>query len=162
MCAEAWAKAYQDAWRLYYTDEHIETILRRAAVSKFNVRKMATVLTLFAGAVRIEGVHPLQYGYFRRKLRGQRRHGLPLESPLVFYPRRVLEVASGLFQSAQLAWRYHRIMRRVTADPSRMSYTDEALRPAAGDASDMPDFIQAHADRMPRPHKPARQAAAAS
>lgn len=48
------------------------------------------------------------------------------------------------------------------ADPDRMAYTDDALRPSAGDDVDVPEFVQAHADRRPRPHKPARQAAAAS
>ena len=34
-----------------------------------------------------EGVHPLEGGAFRLKYRRDRRHGLPLESPFVFYPR---------------------------------------------------------------------------
>jgi hypothetical protein len=34
-------------------------------------------------------MHPLQGGYFRRKLRRHRRSSLPRESPLVFYSRRL-------------------------------------------------------------------------
>ena len=34
-----------------------------------------------------EGVHPLEGGAFRLKYRRDRRQGMPLESPLVFYPR---------------------------------------------------------------------------
>jgi len=34
-----------------------------------------------------EAVHPLEDGAFRRKSRRERRHGLPLVSPFVFYPR---------------------------------------------------------------------------
>ena len=51
-------------------------------------------MTIFAGAARIEGVHPLQFGFVRRKVRTQRRHGMPLVNPLVFYPWRAFDVAS--------------------------------------------------------------------
>ena len=160
MSAAGWAKAYQDAWRLYYDDAHIETILRRAAASKMNVKKMFAMLTLFSGAVRIEGVHPLQFGYVRRKVRAQRRHGLPRENPVIFYPKRLAEMVGGLLSWGRLAWRYHRVMRRIMADPRRADYTDDALKPATGDGEDVPEFVQAYADRIPRAQRPIRQAAA--
>ena len=160
MSAASWVKAYQDAWRLYYDDAHIETILRRAAAAKMNVKKMFAMLTLFSGAVRIEGVHPLQFGYVRRKVRTQRRRGLPRENPAIFYPKRLVEMAGGLLSWGRLAWRYHRVMRRIMADPQRAHYTDDALKPAIGDAEDVPEFVQAYADRIPRAQRPVRQAAA--
>ena len=43
------------------------------------------VLFWFSSAVPIEGVHPLQWGIFRIKYRLDRRAGLPIESPFVFY-----------------------------------------------------------------------------
>ena len=33
MSNEAWNKTYRDAWKRYYTDEHVETVLRRAAAN---------------------------------------------------------------------------------------------------------------------------------
>jgi radical SAM superfamily enzyme YgiQ (UPF0313 family) len=160
MSAASWGKAYQDAWRLYYDDAHIETILRRAAASRMNVKKMFAMLTLFSGAVRIEGVHPLQFGYVRRKVRSQRRHGLPRENPAIFYPKRLFEMVGGLLSWGRLAWRYHRVMRRIMAHPQRAHYTDDALKPAIGDVEDVPEFVQAYADRIPRAQRPVRQAAA--
>jgi hypothetical protein len=73
-----------------------------------------------------ENVHPLQGGYFRRKLRRKRRAGLPRETPLVFYPRRVREVVT---THAKLAFYIylHRIRRRVERDPG--PYSDPALAP---------------------------------
>ena len=31
---EVWEQTYRDAWRTYYTPEHIETVLRRGAAAK--------------------------------------------------------------------------------------------------------------------------------
>ena len=64
----------------YYTDDHVETVLRRAVASGLKPTKMANILTAFAGGARIESVHPLQLGVIRRKDRTQRRSGLPIET----------------------------------------------------------------------------------
>ena len=74
-----------------------------------------------------ENVHPLQGGYFRRKLRRQRRAGLPRENPLVFYVRRVREVLATHLKLAAFYLYLHRIRRRVERDPR--PYTDAALAP---------------------------------
>ena len=74
-----------------------------------------------------ENVHPLQGGYFRRKLRRERRAGLPRENPLVFYPRRVREVLETHIKLAAFYLYLHRIRRRVERDPS--PYIDRALAP---------------------------------
>jgi hypothetical protein len=160
MSAEQWEGAYRDAWRRYYTDEHVETVLRRAAASGVNPKKVFAMLVPFSGAVRIEGLHPLQFGYLRRKCRTQRRSGLPLESPLVFYPRRAVEWIVTTTQWLALMLRYHRMLKRVLADPNRRAYMDEALRPSVGDVVDMPDFIQAHADKIPADYRPRTRVAA--
>ena len=78
-----------------------------------------------------EGVHPLQGGYFRRKLRRERRAGLPREAPLPFYLRRVSEVVATHIGLAAFYLYLHRIRRRVERDPS--PYIDPALAPPAGE-----------------------------
>ena len=88
MSNEAWNQTYRDAWKRYYTDEHVETVLRRAAVTGLRMNKIADVMTAFSSAARIEGVHPLQCGIVRRKIRTSRRHGMPIVNPLIFYPVR--------------------------------------------------------------------------
>ena len=67
MSKETWLQVYADAWTRYYSDEHVETIMRRAVASRLSRRKIRDVLTAFSGSVRIEGVHPLQLGIVRRK-----------------------------------------------------------------------------------------------
>ncbi len=79
MSADAWRGIYRDAWARYYTDAHVETVLRRAVASGLNPSKIVDALTIFSGASRIEGVHPLQFGYVRRKIRTHQPAGfLPL------------------------------------------------------------------------------------
>ena len=48
---------------------------------------LRTALLEFYGCIKIEEVHPLQGGIFRRKYRTDRRYGMPLESLFVFYPK---------------------------------------------------------------------------
>jgi radical SAM superfamily enzyme YgiQ (UPF0313 family) len=91
MSKEAWMRTYADAWKRYYTDEHVETILRRAVVSGLNPTKILDAMMIFSGSSRIEGVHPLQFGLVRHKVRTQRRYGMPIVNPLVFYPWRAFD-----------------------------------------------------------------------
>ena len=83
-----------------------------------------------------EKVHPLQGGYFRRKFRRDRRSVLPRENPLVFYPRRVREIAETHARLAAFYLRLHRIRRRVERDPA--PYADTALMPISGDPQGSP------------------------
>ncbi len=161
MSKDEWEAVYRDAWTTYYTDDHVETILRRAVASGLKPKKMANILTAFAGGSRIEGVHPLQLGVIRRKDRTQRRSGLPIESPLVFYPRRVVEQARTITRWLALAHRYRSIMKRVTADAEGAAYVDEALRVSPHATEELPNFVQAFADKIPQTHgAPVRRTAA--
>ena len=72
-------------------------------------------------------MHPLQGGYLRRKLRRERRSGLPRENPLFFYPRRIREVVETHIRLAAFYLYLHRIRRRVERD--RRPYSDAALAP---------------------------------
>src|SRR5262249_2939305 len=124
MSAEEWGKVYRDAWTRYYSDEHVETVLRRGVASGLNPRKIVDALTVFSGATWIEGVHPLQFGFVRRKVRTQRRHGLPVEHPLVFYPRWAFQASRTLWRWMRLVRRYRAIMRRVEETPQAERYMD--------------------------------------
>ncbi len=72
----------------YYTPEHVRTILRRAAAHRLGRPKTAlTTILWFNLMILFEAVHPLEGGAFRLKFRRDRRHGMPIESRFVFYPR---------------------------------------------------------------------------
>jgi hypothetical protein len=151
MSAETWRGVYRDAWARYYSDAHVETVLRRAVVSGINPRKIVDAMTVFSGSSRIEGVHPLQFGYVRRKIRTQRRHGLPIVNPLAFYPWRALDFVKVAANWLILAARYRAILRRVLAEKGA-AYFDESLRSSNGDAEQNADFVTAFADQIPDTH----------
>jgi pyruvate-formate lyase-activating enzyme len=130
MSDEAWHQVYRDAWSRYYTPEHVETVLRRAKISGLKMSKIVNAMTVFSGASRIEKVHPLQFGVVRRKIRTQRRHGMKLENPLIFYPRRLVESIVTGWRWWSLLRRHARIRRKVEADPNFAAYTDLAMEKA--------------------------------
>ncbi len=159
MSKQEWEQVYRDAWARYYTDEHVETIFRRGVACGINKSKIFDSVTVFSGAARIEGVHPLQFGFFRRKIRTQRRHGMPIVNPLIFYPWRVWDFLTGATQWLRLMRRYRRIHAKVLADPASASYIDEALTPPLAGGED--HFVQTYADKIPKTHgAPVRQPAA--
>jgi len=165
MSKEAWTKVYADAWTRYYTDAHVETIMRRAVVSGINKTKVLDSLTMFSAASRIEGVHPLQFGFFRRKVRSQRRYGMPIVNPLLFYPWRAFDSLTTLSRWAGVIWRYRRLMARVAKDPAAHAYSDDALLPHTG-VGETDHFVEMFADKIPHTHgapvMPARETAVAA
>ncbi|MEJ2434848.1 MAG: hypothetical protein P8Y53_17430 [Pseudolabrys sp.] len=151
MSKEEWQQVYADAWKRYYSDAHVETIMRRAIASGINKNKILDAITIFSGAARIEGVHPLQFGFLRRKLRTQRRYGMQIVNPLIFYPWRVVDWLTVVAQWLMLVRRYRRIMARVAADPAAASYMDEAL--LAPNGRNEPDhLVEIFADKIPKTH----------
>ncbi|MBT4769389.1 MAG: hypothetical protein HOO00_02520 [Rhodospirillaceae bacterium] len=129
MSQEEWAGIYDDVWEVFYTPEHVETILKRAAAKRISIGKTLFLIIWFYGCKTIEGVHPLEGGYLRRKSRRDRRPGLPLESPFVFYPRYAFELVSKHLRFLALILRYGRIRARLKRDPAATNYTDTALTP---------------------------------
>ena len=154
MSKEAWEQVYADAWDRFYTDEHVETIMRRALASGIRRTKILDSLIIFSGAARIEGVHPLQFGYARRKVRTQRRSNVL--NPLVFYPWRAFDFARMAYKWIRLVRRYRKIMARIEADPNRLGYMDEALMPIAADSSE-DHLVQMFADKIPKTHGAPKQ-----
>ncbi len=82
MSRQEWKAIYREAWSLYYTPEHMRTLLRRAAATGVPMASLVKILLNFSTTVRLENVHPLQSGIFRLKHPSERRPGLPRESRL--------------------------------------------------------------------------------
>ena len=135
MTREEWEGAYQTAWGIYYTEDHLETIVRRAYASGINIRSLMPVLFWFSSAVAIEDMHPLQWGLFRIKHRGDRRSDLPLESPITFYPRYAADIVRKLVVVSKRWLHLKSIVRKVEADPHAKLYTDDALTAVAEEDS---------------------------
>ena len=63
MSTEQWEQVYRDAWTTYYSPEHFETVLRRAAATGINAGNMLFLPLWYYGCIALEKVHPLQGGY---------------------------------------------------------------------------------------------------
>ena len=128
MSDDEWEDAYRSAWDAFYTPEHIRTILKRAAASPIGRPKTAfTTILWFRLMTLYENVHPLEGGAFRLKFRRDRRHGMKIESPFVFYPRYAAESLTKLWRYWRFYRRYAATIREVLAAPDRYSYTDLAI-----------------------------------
>ncbi len=133
MSKQQWEEIYHEAWSLYYSPDHMKTLLRRAVATGVPLARLVKVLVSFATTVPLENVHPLQSGLMRLKTPSERRPELPRENPLAFWPRFAWETLSkhvslagtiiGLTISAFL----------ISRDAKSKSYTDQALTPVADD-----------------------------
>jgi hypothetical protein len=132
---------YQEAWSLYYTPEHIETLLRRAAVTSIPLLSFVKVLVQFTTMMQVEKVHPLQSGLFRLKHPSERRPGLPPEPAMTFYPRFVWNLVTGNLRLLATIWWIFRLKRRIERDPRRSLYTDPALTPVTDDDEERLDLL---------------------
>ena len=142
MSKAEWQAAYWRAWELYYSDEHVERVMRRAAATGNSVGKVLFVLNWFIGSIRIERIHPLECGFVRLKYRRDRRSGMPVEPMLAFYPRLLAET---LAKQVRWLWLWGRMYRRYKAikrDPASRLYMDAALTPVADDEDERLDLFQ--------------------
>jgi len=136
MSKDEWQEAYRTAWGIFYTEEHLETVLRRAYACGINIRSLMPVLFWFSSAVPVENLHPLQWGIFRIKRRTDRRSGLPLESPIPFYARYAAEMSRKALALAK-RWRMLKaIVRKIESDPNAKAYMDGAMTPVAEEDSE--------------------------
>jgi len=129
MSRDEWRETYVKAWKTYYTDEHVETVLRRCIATGTSPGKTMFFIVWFKGCLGIEGIHPLEGGFLRIKSRRNRRSGMKIESTLVFYPKYIAQMMWKQIQWASLYTRMRLIYRRVRKDPKRFEYMDLALEP---------------------------------
>jgi hypothetical protein len=141
MSKDEWERAYQDAWRQYYTPAHMHTLIKRAVATGMPVGSLVKLLVTFSTSVTLENVHPLQSGVLRIRTPSERRPGLPAKSAFVFWPEFVWQTVvkharlTGVI--ASLVW-----SALVIANSSASkSYTDEALVPVSDDDDEKLDLL---------------------
>jgi hypothetical protein len=137
-----WEESYWSAWEWFYSPEHMETIMRRAAACGLSVGKVMFMMLWFFFSIRYDRVHPLESGYFRLKFRRDRRPSMPRESPLTFYPRYAWETVRSHFWMAYWILRMNQVRRRIKADQARKQYTDLALAGQDGELDALSLFTE--------------------
>jgi radical SAM superfamily enzyme YgiQ (UPF0313 family) len=145
MSREVWEETYRQAWRTYYSHEHIVRVMRRARATGISIGNALFLMLWFIGCIELEKVHPLQGGYFRRKYRRDRRPGLPIENPLLFYPRYVLNQIAKHARLIVMFARYEIIRRSIKKDPHAREYMDTAIEPALDDEFESHDMFKVSA-----------------
>ena len=67
MSKEEWQSAYRSAWDVFYTDEHLETIMRRAHATGINIRSLMPVLMWFSSRDEDRESAPAAMGHLPRQ-----------------------------------------------------------------------------------------------
>ena len=132
---------YREAWSLYYTPQHMRTLLRRMAATGGPMTSLVKVLVAFATTVHLENVHPLQAGVLRLKHPYERRSGSPRENPWLIWCRFVWGT---LYKQAILVFTIGRLVlvkAGIDRDPNRQAYMDQALSPVREDENDTLDLL---------------------
>ena len=142
MSKEEWERVYRAAWETYYTDEHIETVLKRAMSTGVSPGKALFLIVWFKGCIGIEGIHPLEGGFLRLKFRRDRRSSLPRELPLLFYPKFAAELIWKQIKWSRLYLRLYQRYSRLKKDPRRAEYTDLAITPVTEDEVETMEMFQ--------------------
>jgi hypothetical protein len=131
MSKAEWIAIYKEAWSLYYTAEHMRTLMRRTAATGGPMFSLLKLLLTFSTSDRLDGVHPLQSGMFRMKHPSERRPGLPAESGAVFWTRFVRDMLKrNTLMLGNIAWlAFWGLM--ITRSSKTKTYTDLALTPVS-------------------------------
>jgi radical SAM superfamily enzyme YgiQ (UPF0313 family) len=112
MSRDEWLRAFKDAWKEFYTIDHMAAALRRQPA-----RTYWNLLRVFVWyrAAMVEGAHPMVTGFFRRKSRRLRRPSLPVEKWLPFWTSRVREIAATCSGYVRVAVEVQRLWLRSRA-----------------------------------------------
>ncbi|MBN1688046.1 MAG: radical SAM protein [Candidatus Omnitrophica bacterium] len=121
-----WMRAYRDAWDSFYSREHLKTLLLRRKGPRR--RLLFASLIWFCSSVFLTDVHPLLGGFWRIKNRRERRPGMPKESFIPFYAKRIWVQTRYFFGFLALIFDIW-LMTRSANHPKNQDYQDVAITP---------------------------------
>ena len=130
---EEWQALYQEVWRSYYSFEHMERVLKRAMVSGLAVKEVFKSLLGYSVGSQLDSILPLGGGLGRRRVRTDRRPGLPIVPAWRFYPAQWWGTLRYHALLARHMARMYRMLWRAKREVTRHGYTDAALDPALGE-----------------------------
>jgi hypothetical protein len=146
MSKEEWEYAYRESWKRYYSYEHCERVMRRAAALRA-FGNVLFVMTWFKASFELENCHPVESGLLRLKSRRDRRPGMPIEPVWSFYPKYLAEIARKTAGWAEIYLRLRWIYLRVKHNPKRYEYSDLAIEPVTDDEIETHEMFHTDAAR---------------
>jgi hypothetical protein len=141
MSREEWEGIYREAWSLYYSPDHMVTLLRRAVATGVPMKSLVKLLVTFSSTVQLENVHPLQSGVLRMKHPTERRPAVAPESAFAFWPRFVWDTVKVHASLARLIVRLALEARAIARDTDARKYMDQALLPVGVDNDETLDLM---------------------
>jgi radical SAM superfamily enzyme YgiQ (UPF0313 family) len=135
MSRAEWEETYWRAWRTYYSYDHMVTLMRRAAATRISLGKMLNMLVAFWSLSLIEHAHPLEGGYFRRKVRTERRPTMTIVPAWRFWPAYAADMVVKHTKVAIMVLRLIRVRRDLKSDPAARAYRDLALTPVENETA---------------------------
>ena len=141
MSKAEWEGIYREAWSLYYTPNHMTTLLRRAVATGVPLHSLVKLMVTFGTSVPIENMHPLQTGILRLVRPSERRPGLPRESPLVFWPRLAWRTVRNNAMIARQIVKLTLAARAIRREAGAKDYLDQALSPVGDDELEKLDLL---------------------
>lgn len=154
MSRAEWEETYWQAWRTYYTFDHMVTLMRRAAATRISLGKMLNMLVAFWSLSLVEHTHPLEGGYFRRKIRTERRPTMPIVPAWRFWPAYAGDMLIKHARIAAMVLRLIVVRRRLKGDPAAKDYRDLALTPVQEETLELLTVTDAARAAAARPMRP--------
>jgi hypothetical protein len=141
MSRKEWQDIYQEAWGLYYSKEHMRTLLRRAAATGVSMKSLVKLLVTFSSTVRLENVHPLQSGIVRMRHPSECRPDRAAENAFVFWPRFIWNTFRVHLHLARLIASLALQARAIQRSSNALDYMDQALMPVGADDDETLDLM---------------------
>lgn len=116
-------EAWKDAWEQFYSPENMIRVLRRWRDGRRSYWERLFFFAWYLYASRIEGLHPMNCGFWTRRNRHDRRPGFARESLLSFWIGRVRSSAARIRGIVRLFFQFEEVWLRSRPK----SRTEEAL-----------------------------------
>lgn len=101
MHSGAWTRAYESAWKSFYSVPHMIQILKQAPAKKY--WDIFLNFIWYKNSIQVEGGHPMLDGFIRLKSRKERREIYPIESRRAYFKRRAGDLKKTLIGWVKLA-----------------------------------------------------------
>jgi hypothetical protein len=87
-------EAYRNTWEQFYSTEHMVNILKLWKPDRYSYKERLSFFAWYLYSSRIEGLHPMNCGFWTVRRRKDRRSGLPHESIIPFWWNQLKHVTS--------------------------------------------------------------------
>jgi hypothetical protein len=124
MSSEELMKAYRDVWEQFYSTEHMVNVLKVWKEDRHHYKEQLSFFAWYLYASRIEGLHPMNCGFWTVRRRSDRRPGFPQEGILAFRWHQLMRHTSRLWGIVKLFFQLEEVWLR--SHPKNQ--IDEALQ----------------------------------